>query len=140
MKLISHRGNLNGVDAQTENTIDQIKKVCGLGFDCEIDVWYNNGYFLGHDAPIHPIDEAFLENPQLWCHAKNIAALQRMLLNDKIHSFWHQNDDCSITSKKFIWSFPNSNPDNRTIFLDFSSSWTKKNYACVGICSDYIII
>lgn len=51
MKIISHRGNLNGPNKQTENTIESIKLAINLGFDVEIDVWYiDNILYLGHDS------------------------------------------------------------------------------------------
>lgn len=140
MKLISHRGNLNGPSSEIENTPAQIIKVCDLGFDCEIDVWYENGFYLGHDFPNYPISEKFLENNRLWCHAKNLAALNRMISNKKIHCFWHENDLCSITSGGYIWSFPTVIPSNNsTIFVDLRPDWKSKNYSCVGICSDYLM-
>ena len=45
MKVISHRGNLNGPNKQTENTIESIKTAINLGFDVEIDVWYIDKIF-----------------------------------------------------------------------------------------------
>ena len=44
MILISHRGNLEG-PSDLENHPAQIKKVLDLGYDCEIDVWYEFGEF-----------------------------------------------------------------------------------------------
>ena len=38
MKLISHRGNINGPDLEKENTIEQIFIAIGKGFDVEVDV------------------------------------------------------------------------------------------------------
>ncbi len=45
MKLISHRGNLNG-PSDLENHPDQIKKVLKLGLNCEIDLWVKNNIFF----------------------------------------------------------------------------------------------
>jgi len=139
MKLIAHRGNTNGPtrwENEPSYIVDSIKK----GFDVEIDVWYvNNEYFLGHDEPIYKIKKDFLYQEQLWCHAKNPGALQEMN-NADIHCFWHQNDDYTITSKGFIWSFPNAayianmvvnQPEIYTDLIEFNTN-------VFAVCSDYV--
>ena len=99
MILISHRGNLNG-KSNTENRPGYIHKALWQGFDVEIDVWYVDGEFwLGHDIPHYKIEENFLENPRLWCHAKSIDTLYKMTSNSLIHCFWHQEDDVTLTSR-----------------------------------------
>ena len=85
--LISHRGNIDGKTNQ-ENKPEYIKKALFHGFNVEIDVWYiDNKYYLGHDLPQYEIEEDFLQNASLWCHAKNIEALYRMKLNPLILLF-----------------------------------------------------
>ena len=77
--LIAHRGNTNGPSPH-ENHPDYIEQAMAAGFDVETDVWYvEGGWFLGHDSAEYEIEENFLENPKLWCHAKNLSALERML-------------------------------------------------------------
>ena len=56
MKIISHRGNLNGprerTSKQQENNPDIIDFVIKKGYDVEIDIrQINNNLFLGHDVP-----------------------------------------------------------------------------------------
>jgi hypothetical protein len=88
IKLISHRGNINGPNKKLENSPNYIREALDHGFDVEIDVWVLDGkYFLGHNAPQYPVLEEFLQNEKLWCHAKNLAALEQMLQNPKIHCF-----------------------------------------------------
>ena len=90
MILISHRGNYDGPNIKLENNPAQITKMINDGFDCEIDVWYINSHFLlGHDGPVYAVKERFLENNKLWCHAKNMSALEKMIKNKKINCFWH---------------------------------------------------
>jgi hypothetical protein len=140
MRVISHRGNLLGIQKKTENNPDQVDKVLSMGFDCEIDVWYkNNNWYLGHDKPIYKINEIFLENKKLWCHAKNLNALSLMLKNRNIHCFWHQKDDFTITSKGYIWTYPNKNTtDNSVIVLKNKKSKLPKNL--FGICTDFVLL
>jgi len=138
MKYISHRGNING-PSKLENNPDHIIKILDQ-FDVEIDVWDLCGvFFLGHDSPIYVINEEFLKNKGLWCHAKNYAALLKML-NMNIHCFWHQTDEYTVTSKGFIWAFPTYNYEKDVIaVLPENYNVKLKNLQNVaGICSDYI--
>ena len=48
----------------------------------------------------------FQRSERLWCHAKNIDALNWLLGWDRINCFWHQQDNYTITSKKFVWAYP----------------------------------
>ena len=41
MKLIAHRGNVNGPDPLTENTPEKIESAITAGYDVEIDIWYD---------------------------------------------------------------------------------------------------
>lgn len=38
---------------------------------------------------------------------KKLEALEKMSQNKKIHCFWHQEDDFQLTSKNYIWTYPN---------------------------------
>ena len=136
MKIIAHRANLSGPNTSTENSIPAINVALYHGFDIEVDVWYkNNKWYLGHDEPKYLINESFLENKKLWCHAKNLEALNLMLKNKKIHCFWHQNDDFTLTSKGYIWTYPEKNTiENSIIVLTKKSQIPKK---CFGICTDF---
>ena len=50
MKIISHRGNIDGVNTDTENDPNQIDKVIHMGYDVEIDLRIKDDrLFLGHD-------------------------------------------------------------------------------------------
>jgi hypothetical protein len=139
-KFISHRGNICGPDIENENSPQYIEKALLAGFDVEIDVWLENDiWFLGHDKPTHQIDLKFLKNEHFWCHAKNQVALFHMLKNN-IHSFWHQEDDYTLTTKGYIWTYPNDKLElmNNSIAVmpELVPNW--KLETAGGICSDYI--
>jgi hypothetical protein len=139
MKIISHRGNLNGPDNNKENSKEAIIDAMNHGFDVEIDVWNkNNNWYLGHDEPTYKIDQKFLENKKLWCHAKNLNALNLMLKNKKIHCFWHQNDDYTITSKGYIWTYPKKNVTDRSVIVLISKN--NKLPKSFGICTDFPLL
>ena len=138
-KVISHRGNIEGPDLENENKPKNILKVIKKGFDVEVDVWFiKDRLYLGHDEPQHEVNLKFLQNNKLWCHAKNILALQYMLLHN-VHCFWHQTDDFTITSKGYLWTYPGKNLTNQSICVmperaDYSHSEILK---CSGVCTDY---
>ena len=138
MILISHRGNLNGKDIENENNPLYIDRALGKGYDVEIDVWYENGkWYLGHDKPQYEIELDYLRNKKLWCHAKNIEALN-LMLDDDIHCFWHQEDDVTLTSCGFIWTYPGKKLFKNSICV-LPEITKYKKISCKGICSDYII-
>ena len=106
MIYISHRGNVDGPVKDKENNVDHIQKALNRGFEVEVDVRFNkNKFFLGHDYDQFEVDKEFLLNDKIWCHAKTTEALIEL---DKIkaHYFWHQEDDYTITSRGFIWTYP----------------------------------
>ena len=80
MITISHRGNTNGESEFTANSPKAVSALLDKGIHCEVDVWkIFDKYFLGHDYPKYKIDKKFLKNKKLWCHAKNLAALDAIL-------------------------------------------------------------
>jgi len=139
--LISHRGNLNGPDPETENNPNQIDKALQLGYNVEIDVWFvNDEFWLGHDGPKYLVTKKYLQNNKLWCHAKNLAALQRMAELSNVRFFWHQNDDYTLTSDGFIWAHPDRQLSRNSIcVMPEKQKTTIQPEDCAGICSDYII-
>jgi hypothetical protein len=138
MILISHRGNINGKNVELENKPTYINNTLKKGYDIEIDVWYDNGFWLGHDKPLYPIGISFLKNKKLWCHAKNIEALYMMQSESNIHYFWHQKDDITLTSQNYIWAYPGKQPIKNSIAV-MPEIYKDDLAVCKGICSDNII-
>jgi len=139
MKYISHRGNLKGPDPDLENEPGYIQDALDAGFDVEIDVWYINGkFFLGHDEPVYDIGENFLKDKRVWCHAKNPEALEAMLKAD-IHCFWHENDERTLTSRGFVWTYPYKALVNGSVvvILDKELNYEYVSRA-VAVCGDYV--
>jgi hypothetical protein len=133
--LISHRGNLNGVIVERENSIDYVEEALSQGFDVEIDVWDIFGsYFLGHDEPKYLVKKDFLKIDGLWCHAKNIQGLYSML-EDNIHCFWHQEDDVTLTSKGYMWTYPGKQLTENSIAVLPKG---RPDVKVAGICSDFV--
>lgn len=145
MKLIAHRGNYKGKEPEFENNPERIDYCIENGFDVEIDLWiYDEEWGLGHDYPQYKIDKTFLDNRKdhLWIHCKNENALFRLYYSD-YNYFWHENDTYTITSKKYVWTYPNKQLlyNNNQIILDFDTlnsdkiEFYRKNQV-FGLCSD----
>jgi len=135
MKIISHRGNINGKNISKENSPDYIDDAIKKGFEVEIDLWYlNKKFLLGHDFPQYEIDEDWLKQRPLWGHAKNKEALEKMLeLN--IHCFWHENDKMTITSRGVLWCYP-GNYSKCGITVDLNTEVQIITEPFMGICTD----
>ena len=136
MKIISHRGNLNGRIPSQENHPSYIQTAIDNGYDVEIDVWWTDGrFYLGHDEPSYEIDKLFLVNHKIWCHAKNKEALSEML---KIgaHCFWHENDSYTMTNKAIPWCINGKWIDGGVTVVSENMDFP---YGILGICTDYAI-
>ena len=77
MRLIAHRGNIDGPNQLEENKPEYIENAISGGFDAEIDVWYDtdeNNFYLGHDSPQYVVTQNWLELHinKLWIHCKNL--------------------------------------------------------------------
>lgn len=141
MYLIAHRGNIEGPCPELENKPEYILGVLYSysWAHCETDVWWIGGEFvLGHDKPQYKVDEEFLANARLWCHAKNQSALVKMLKNPLIHCFWHQEDDCTLTSRGYIWTYPGKSLSMKSICVLPELRGFPEITTAAGICSDFI--
>lgn len=149
MKLIAHRGLLNGPNTELENHPAQITSVLDQGLDVEIDVWYvDNAWWLGHDNPTHEVGFLFLSNPQMWIHAKNFEAADQLIsLSRAGHShnfFWHDKDDRTLTSWGFWWTYPNKQLSCNSVavmpewHVDEKNFKTILDWNCHAVCTDWI--
>ena len=137
--IISHRGNIFGPIISEENKPEYVKNTLKQGFEVEIDVFfYKSKLWLGHDKPLYEISLEFLKNSKIWCHAKNLEALNYLLQFHEINVFWHQEDDYTLTSKGFIWTYPKKNVSSKSIIVVQDNISKDKIPKCLGICSDYV--
>jgi hypothetical protein len=139
LKIIAHRGNLNG-PTENENRLWYLRDAILKGFDIETDVWYHDGdVWLGHDSPVERITDSEIKelSENTWFHCKNLNALEYF---KKIYSdskfFWHQSDDFTLTSNGYIWTFPNKETCEYSILVDLMAS-EPVNKTLYGICTDY---
>jgi hypothetical protein len=152
MKLIAHRGNIDGPDSSKENNPDYIEQAISQGFDVEIDLRYSSldkNLYLGHDEPTYKINWFWLGKYKdyLWIHCKNIEALYEFSHGTSgFNYFWHQNDDYTLTSRNYIWTYPGKPYTSKSVIV--MPEWNKnvnefvdiRAYDCFGVFSDYINI
>lgn len=146
MILIAHRGNINGPNPKQENNPSYIDEALNAKFDVEIDIWYDKGWWLGHDEPKYKTSNDYIisEGSRLWIHCKNLEALYR-LSNDKFgerysfcNYFWHENDRFTLTSHGYIWTYPKQLLSRRSVCVLPELGYEGNFKKCYGICSDYI--
>lgn len=146
MKLIAHRANLDGPNKELENNPVQVDKCIELGYDVEVDVRVvGTQIYLGHDKPQYKISLSWLNQRKdnLWIHCKDLNSLE-ILSNSSIdfNYFWHQTDDYTITSKNFIWTYPEKIvPKNLGVIVVQSALDDKEmeTIDCYGLCYDYFV-
>lgn len=139
MRLISHRGNINGPNSDRENSPDYILEAIFSGYDVEIDVWFdNNAFILGHDSPQYEVSKEFLIQKDLWIHCKNINVLSKLIKYSECNCFFHDSDDVVLTSKNYLWTYPGRQLYDNSICVlpELSEQCNISNVA--GVCSDFI--
>lgn len=152
MKLISHRGNLNGPNPEQENQFVYLYNALISGFDVQIDVWLIDGMvWTGHDKPTYKFEwnQLYKLKVGAWIHCRNLEALKffSSTYNAKQfynwNFFWHQNDDFAITSNHLIWTYPGKELTSSSIVTltnEYNVSYNEKDLDnCYGICSDNVI-
>ena len=137
MILISHRGNINGRNPNLESGQRYCQKAIDAGYNVEIDVHFYDGIlWTGHDRPQYRVDDDFLLQEEVWCHAKDIMALRR-LLELETHCFFHQNDPVTLTSKGYMWTYPTQPLTEKSICVKPEVQLIALKHSA-GICSDVI--
>ena len=138
MIIISHRGNLNGININFENNPEQIDKAISLGFKVEVDLWYKTSFFwLGHDNATFKVSPKFLTNRKknLFIHAKNQEAFHE---SDKLNLnvFWHTTENFVLTRWGDLWAFPNKCSLEKRIEVILNIKSDTLIPKCYGICTD----
>jgi hypothetical protein len=142
MKIISHRGNLNGPCKPLENSIPYINIAINQGFDVEIDVRYvNERFYLGHDEPEYEVPIGWLvENKnKLLIHCKDIFSLDVLSqMGDLFHYFGHSNDLFVLTSKQYIITIPQVKlQKNSILVMPEFFNFKENNFTCAAVLTDY---
>ena len=141
VKFIAHKGNWQGAQPAWENTKDYVEfAYYDKGYDVEVDVRAHRGLlYLGHDEPLQVADIGFLQQQGVWCHAKDLDALE-MLLNMRTRCFWHDTDTVTLTNDGHIWCYPGAFPRHkRAVWLDLEDVPLPEDKTGIyGICGDKV--
>jgi hypothetical protein len=145
MILISHRGNLNGLSADKENSPQYIDCAISQGFDVEIDLRTDNSkLFLGHDYPQYEISIEWLQDRRdnLWIHTKDSESLFKLCDTDLRYFFHEKESHTIIANSNLIWSHDLSEASDRSIIplLGMEDLLNKEYVSVHGICSDFIAL
>lgn len=148
MLIIAHRGNLSGCNPDKENNPEYLDIAINNGFDVEIDLRViDDKLFLGHDLPQYEITMEWLENRRnsLWIHCKDAAAFRycNCCTKDGFNYFWHNQDQYTLTSFKYIWAYPGvKNIGNSCISVLPKITDIPKLYRSYvfGVCTDFAIV
>jgi len=137
MRLIAHRGNINGI-TKDENNPDYVYEAIKQGFDVEVDLRvFRDKLYLGHDEPQYEITLSLLQamSKNLWVHCKDVDALHKLVASE-VHYFWHQEDDYTLTSGGFVWVYPNKRLIKNSICVLPENGYNGNIEECYAICTD----
>jgi len=141
MRIIAHRGNLDGPNLCGENHPTYIRQAIILGYDAEVDLLLDGQtYMLGHDVPYYRIDESFLLDnaDRLWIHCKNAAAFRACAALPGVHYFWHGADAYTLTSKGHAFTRPGEPLvcGGIAVMPEYANYTDAELRICFGICTD----
>tara|TARA_R110000868_G_scaffold124816_1_gene329711 strand:- start:2367 stop:2822 length:456 start_codon:yes stop_codon:yes gene_type:complete len=144
MIIISHRGNINGVNPSKENRPSYIDCAIGLGYQVEIDIrLINNQIWLGHDVPQYKIDYNWIykRKNELWIHCKNLQAADYFIpFKNNINYFCHTNDPVVLTSSGKLWVHDLSLSLGKNTIIPLLSLHDIESFTAgevYAICTDY---
>ncbi len=67
-------------------------------------------------------------------------ALPRIPGSDRwVHFFWHQDDDVTLTSRGYFWTYPGKSLTTKSIAVLPEISEGDNFNKCAGICTDFVL-
>ena len=139
-RLIAHRGNVCGVQAERENTLGYLKEALAAGFEVEVDVRIDSGQlWLGHDAPTQAVELGFLMDARVWTHCKTVATYLELGKHKDVNAFFQDHDEIAPTTRGFLWHHSRSRTfGDRSIatWLTLDASRGLEQVELAGICTD----
>lgn len=148
MRIIAHRGLLDGPDEKMQNHPSQVIKALDIGFDAEIDVWFSKGkWYLGHDTMDHEVPASWLTTTGLWIHCKNVHAFYNLKrLASNVNFFYHDSDKIVLTSNGHVWTYfglpETKDPQAICVMPEVNYTWDEittmvKSGQWAGMCTDW---
>lgn len=138
--LISHRGNLDGVQEDRENTPSYIQTALREGFAVCCDVIAQHGAFLlPTRAGYHKLPYALLSNPQMWFLASDAITLDALCAVNA-HAV-PASSPVALTSVHYLWCLPGADLTPRSIAVfpeEVNPAWLESGEPA-GVCSNEIL-
>lgn len=148
MNVISHRGNLNGIDEKLENHPQQIQFCIDEGYDVEVDLRMKDEKpYLGHDFAEHEISVKWIDERKshLWIHVKEFSALTWLMKNvPNSRYFCHESDRYTLVSSGHVWCHDTSNIMNNNCIIPLLTHADVENYDfksqkdLFAVCTDFV--
>lgn len=112
MRIISHRGNLDGPNPSYENHPEYINGAISNGFKVEVDLWETVGdatgaFYLGHDEPIHKLFEFSYDHIYHCKDLRTFLYMDSLGIYPKFEFFYHTEEAIVHTSYNWRWIHPN---------------------------------
>ena len=141
--LISHRGNIHGMNPGRENDPVYVQEAIHQGYYVMVNVWLvgESSVALGTLRPTYPVDISFLRNRCIICEAMTEETLN-FLISQQVHCFMTGQDRTKLTSGGLIWYRSNQKITPRTVM--YMPEWyipdieSLADFRCAGICSDRV--
>lgn len=134
---ISYKDHISKYDGKSTRT--KLATALELGLNVEADVrLFKNELWLGHNQPDYLVPKYFKQyGDRIWWHAKDIPTIC-YLLEKGVNCFFHNTDECTITSRGILWIYPEKTLVNNCVaVIKGETSYTKEQLLqCHGICSD----
>jgi hypothetical protein len=137
--LISHRGNIDGVDEAQENTPSYIQAALKKGFAVACDVIAAHGAFLlPTQSGYQPLPYALLSNPQMWFLATDGITLDALCAVNA-HAV-PVSAPVALTSVHYLWCMPGADLTTRAIavFPEYAEAGWLESAEPAGVCSNEI--
>lgn len=143
MIFISHRGNLNGIILDRENSPEYINEAIEKGYLVVVDVWLvgEDHFALGNDRPKYLTNIEYIKQNNIICRARSLNTLNA-LIESRAHCFFQDYERISLTNGGLIWAAPSQSVTPRSIVImpehEISNVRTAALLKCAGICSNFI--
>jgi len=136
MILIAHRGNRNGPNPKMENRPSYLWETLYKGYQVEADVWYDGGWWLGHDEPKYKATKNDLFH--FWCHAKSPETMEWLMKRHVMCYFWQDKDDYTLTSNGYVICHSKVQLIKNGVCMMPEMGYKGNLKNCSALCSDFI--
>ena len=143
IKIISHRGNIDGPIPNKENRPSYIDCALSSGYNVEVDIRCIDGkYWLGHDTPDYQVNLEWINKRKdnIWFHCKDLESSSKFTSLDAI-CFCHTSDPYVLVNNSYIWVHDLTMKLDENCIIPLINQFDIINFNnkfVYGICTDYV--